>query len=284
MRLRPFLILVAALALSTRAEATTPEMPWIDLWRRTVREGAAASRAEFQNTTHRLLRSAEIASEVPNSTGYSPKFCEFGSLNVWCQAWVDAEIYGILKNGQVPDEFDSEVWKPLMRQWTQFELGTHELIESASSSVERLRLTGSPSELKRAERELRNMRAEEWKLPYEMAVLAALANRPDLVNDVLQASGGDIREPERTGHPDFQGRSYASVPEFMELDHAARCQELIQQVEWEAAPRVYPADRETERLNSGRWKAPLMMILVLIAGLVVLWNRRKFRQLLFPRG
>jgi hypothetical protein len=274
MRMRQLLILMAVLAISARADATTPMLPGQEDFERAVRAGAPSARAAFDRQTFSLLRQAQRAIGAPRKRGHVSSEYLLMELLTWYTFWIEAETYEILKEGTTADEFEPAVWHPLFRLWTQFQLCVDPL------DARQLATGDSAHELRLAEQSLSQLAAAaEIEMPYKLAVLATAANRPDLVDRVLQANGGEIREPQFRGHPFYLGRSYSSAAEFTQLDHAARNQELLGRAKSALVPRVYPKYGESSFRSSARWMVPFAAFCVLLG--VVLWNRQMIWDILF---
>jgi len=233
-----------------------PTTPQQQLFVKASREGIDAVRGEFCDQVQKNLRQIKPAIKgAPELYGSEPAFYDGGAASDaggYAFAWAYSEAEAIYRGAPVPDDFDEAIWKPLFEAATKSRTAFVDAIDKLEQwqdagfpedaydqEIDKLLRSREVSEEKQKELRQRirqNLRdnfehqlvvAKHGKqftegLFLELANLAKIAKRPDLVKQVYKAYDAPLPKwtvPEG-GYYERIGE-LASAEEFLEYDHRA---------------------------------------------------------------
>ncbi len=187
---------------STRPRAHAPPMPespWKHLYTMTP-ENRDEIRAGARKEADGLLAKLKDGSRVDDLTSLLLRQRQAGLLLSIVQAWSTGEVGIVVRAGRADPDFEKGAWQPMFNAMTAGFVAWDELvavrprIEAMLSDAERARYQGV----------LQTLQPLTFRLPLgeQLALLAKLAGRADLVGQVFEFYGGKL------------GR-YDSVEQFM---------------------------------------------------------------------
>ncbi len=152
----------------------------------------------------------------------------------WVECWALTESYAIYNGEPVPENFDTAIWKPMLVALKEARPEYLKALKKMEESREKQVMifntkTGKkevdPKKSKLFERDLANIRAYSDQAFYflELARLAKVANRPDLVKQVFDAYDADMTMKDDHGN---KPRKKVTLKEFLAFDHKAIFKEM----------------------------------------------------------